>query len=123
MSYFLNFRYYHGRDCYKVFDVEMGGVVYSRGVTWHPPEVLWITPMWVMLTEPPRDVCEIPPPASALAPTTSPQAPATAPAPAPAPTTATTTPVSSEVPVPTPHFYLKPPSTVFARVRRGIGHT
>ena len=43
MCYFLNFGYNHGRDCYRLLDAETGRVAYSRYVTWHHPEVPWIT--------------------------------------------------------------------------------
>ena len=43
MCYFLNFGYNHGRDCYRLLGVETERVAYSRDVTWHHPEIPWIT--------------------------------------------------------------------------------
>ena len=57
MCYFLNFGYSHGRDCYRLLDAETGRVAYSRDVTWHHPEVPWVTtPIRAPPTEPPRDL-------------------------------------------------------------------
>lgn len=50
MFYFLHFGYNHGRDCYELL-FEKGRVVFSRVVTWHHLEELWITLMRVPPTE------------------------------------------------------------------------
>lgn len=44
----------HDHDYYKLLDEEKGRVVYSSDVTYHHPEVPWITPssMRIALTEP-----------------------------------------------------------------------
>ncbi|CAM9818146.1 unnamed protein product, partial [Ascophyllum nodosum] len=52
MCYFLNFGYDHGQDCYRLLDAEAGRVAYSRDVTWHHPEVPWITPIRAAPTKP-----------------------------------------------------------------------
>ena len=50
MCRFLNLGYNHGRDCYRLLDAETGRVAYSRDVTWHHPETLWITPTRVFMS-------------------------------------------------------------------------
>ena len=86
MCYFLNFGYNHGRDCYRLLDGETGRVAYSRYVTWHHPEVPWITtPIRAAPTEPPRDIY-VPMPQSLPVAAPSPAPVATPPAPAPAAT-------------------------------------
>ena len=39
-----------------LLDAETGRVAYSRDVTWHHPETPWITSIWAVPTEPPRDI-------------------------------------------------------------------
>lgn len=132
MFYFLNFGCNHERDYYKLLDEVTGKVVYTCDVTWHHPEVPWITPssMWVAPTEPPKGIYvsvpkhipvdEAPPPTPVPAPKTPPQAPTTAPV--PSPTTAMKTLVSSEAPALIPHTASKPSAPIPACVRRLLEH-
>ena len=43
-SFFLNFGYNHGSDCFKLMDAETGRIVHSRDVTWHQPREPLISP-------------------------------------------------------------------------------
>ena len=56
MCYFLNFRYNHRRDSYRLLDTEAGSVSYSRDVTWHQPKRPWVTLIRAVPTDPLRDV-------------------------------------------------------------------
>ena len=86
MCYFLNFGYYHGRDCYRLLDAETGRVACSRDVTWLHPEAPWIaTPIRAAPTEPLRDIY-VPMPQSVPVAAPSPAPVATPPAPVPAAT-------------------------------------
>ena len=85
MCYFLIFGYNHGRDCYRLLDVETGRVTYSRDITWHHPETPWITPIRAALTELRRDIY-VPMPQSVPVAAPSPAPVATPPVPAPAAT-------------------------------------
>ena len=83
MCNFLNFGYKHGRDCYRLLDVETERIAYSRDVTWHHPETPWITPIQAAPTEPPRDICvlmlkAVPVAAPSPAPVATPPAPSQA---------------------------------------------
>ena len=73
MCYFLDLGYNHGRDCYRLLDAETRRVAYSRDVTWHHPEIPWITPKDIYVPMPQS----VPVAAPSLAPV------ATSPAPAP----------------------------------------
>ena len=100
MCYFLNFGYNHGRDCYQLLDTETGRVAYSRDVTWHHPEVPWITtPNRAAPTKPPRDIY-VPMPQSVPSAVPSPVPVATPPAPAPAATLPPTRTSNSPTPIP-----------------------
>ena len=99
MCYFLHFGYNHGRDCYRLLDAETGRVAYSRDVTWHHPEVPWITtPIRAAPTEPPRDIY-VPMPQSVPVAAPSPAPVATPPAPAPAATLSPTRTSNSPAPI------------------------
>ena len=100
MCYFLNFGYNHGRDYYRLLDAETRRVAYSRDVTWHHPEVPWITtPIQATPTEPPRDIY-VPMPQSVPVAGPSPAPVATPPAPAPAVTLPPTRTSNSPAPIP-----------------------
>ena len=100
MCDFLNFGYNHGRDCYLLLDAETGRVAYSRDVTWHHPEVPWITtPIRAPPTEPPRNIYG-PMPQSVPVAAPSPAPVATPPAPAPAATLPPTRTSNSPAPIP-----------------------
>ena len=60
ICYFLNFGYDHGRDCYRLLDVETRRIAYSRDVTWHHPEAPWITQIRPAPTEPRRGISTSP---------------------------------------------------------------
>ena len=83
--YFLSLGFNHGRDCYRLLDVETGRVIYSRDVTWHHLEAPWIAPTRAAPTEPPRGVY-VPMPKSVPVAASSPAPVAAPPAPAPAAT-------------------------------------
>ena len=102
MRYFLNFGYNHGRDCYRLLGAETGRVAYSRDVTWHHPEVPWITtPTRSAPTKPPRDIY-VPMPQSVPVAAPSPAPVATPPAPAPAATLPPPSTRTSNSPAPFP---------------------
>ena len=104
-------------------------MVYSRDVTWHNPEVTWVTPMRVPLSDPPKDMyfsapkllpataapsSPTPPIAPAPGPSATPPASATAPA---------TSPVLPAPVIPTPPpTASKPPPSVPVRIQSELEH-